>query len=208
MDNFSQRGQVLTLTAPDGGVVSGTGYQIGSLVVVAVKSVAAGSPFPALVKGVVDVTKVGDEVWGENEKIYFDESEGKFTEDSDTSSNPLVGTALTGVAADVLIESDALASDLAIDGLTLTVLDYASLSGAAVTITVGGVATTVTEEESGDWEAGTSDDDTATSLAAALDAIDGISATATDDVVTIVPGTGATSLSPVVGRVRLDGVTR
>jgi predicted RecA/RadA family phage recombinase len=207
--NYTQPGTILTLTAPTGGVVSGTAYQIGSLVVVAQATVAQTLPFPALVKGVVNVAKVADEVWTENLAIYFDESAGKFTEDDDTAANPLVGVAVLPVAAEILIESDALAADLSIDGSVVTVLDYAALEGATVTVTVGGVSTVLTEADSGDWEAATGNDETATSLAAAIEAVSGINdATAVSAVITVTPGTGATSVTPSIGAVRLDGVAR
>lgn len=208
MDNFSKPGQTIPLTAPSGGVVSGQPYQIGSLVVVAAETKAQTLAFEALARGVVDVPKVADEVWTEAQKVYFDASEGKFTEDDDTAANPLVGVAIGPVAADVTAETDGLAADLAIDGLELTVIDYASLAGKTVSITVGGATTELLEEDSGAWEALTSNDATATSLAAAIDGIAGVAAAAVGAVITIVPGTGATSATPAIGRVRLDGAAR
>ncbi|SFL26966.1 capsid cement protein [Azotobacter beijerinckii] len=50
--NFVQDGDVLTLAAPAGGVVSGTAYAIGQLVVVALEDAAAGQPFQGHAVGV------------------------------------------------------------------------------------------------------------------------------------------------------------
>ncbi len=53
--NYKQDGNVLTLTAPTGGVVSGGIYAIGALVVVAVATAAAGESFAAHTGGVWSV---------------------------------------------------------------------------------------------------------------------------------------------------------
>lgn len=209
METFVAPGNLQTFTAPGGGVVSGTGYQIGSQVVIATATVAAGSLFAGLVVGVCDLAKVPAEIWTENEKIYFDASAGLFTEDPDTATNPLVGVAVKPVVATFEITTDALAADLLVAGGTITVLDYAALADATVTVTIGGVATVLLEEDSGDWEAGTSNAATADSLAAAIEGVAGVNdATAVSNVITVTPGTGATAANPAVGRVRLDGAVR
>ncbi|WVR18332.1 hypothetical protein y223_00052 [Bordetella phage PY223] len=56
--NFKQPGDVLDLTAPAGGVVSGTGYVIGSIFVVALTSAAAGETFQGKTNGVFELPKV------------------------------------------------------------------------------------------------------------------------------------------------------
>lgn len=209
MDNFSKRGKVITLTAPTGGVVSGTAYQIGSLVVVATESVAQTLPFEALVKGVVTVPKVAEERWTDGLKIYWDDSEGKFTLDSDTGANPLVGVAVQPiVSTTVTLATDALAADLLISGMTLQVLDYAQLASdnAEVTVTINGTATVLTEGT--DWTAATSNNATATSLALAINGLTGVNAAAVTDTVTVTASTGATAASTATGRVRLDGAVR
>lgn len=209
MKTYFEDGDVLTLTAPTGGVVSGTGYLVGSLVVVATKTVAQTLPFEGLAVGCVNVTKVAEETWTEGLKIYFDESEGKFTLDSDTGANPLVGVAVQPITSFVVtLATDALAVDLLISGMTLQVLDYAQLAtdNAVVTVTINGVATDLTEGT--DWTAATSDEATATSLASAIDALTGVSAAAVTDTVTVTPMTGTTATNGAVGCVRLDGAAR
>lgn len=57
--NYVQDGNVLQLTAPTGGVVSGGIYAIGTLVVVAIADAAAGEKFPAATNGVWSVETTG-----------------------------------------------------------------------------------------------------------------------------------------------------
>lgn len=102
MDNYSQPGDVLTLTAPTGGVVSGEAYMIGSLCVVATHSAAQTLPFAGLVRGVVSVRKLDDEEWAEGDKIYFDADASPdpvFTTVVGSPALPLVGVAVEDIAA-------------------------------------------------------------------------------------------------------------
>jgi predicted RecA/RadA family phage recombinase len=206
VETFINPSLVQEFTAPGGGVVTGSGYLIGSLFVVATKTVAETLPFEGLVKGVVDLPKVADEGWTENLKLYWDTSPAGLTKEA--SGNTLIGVAVTPVSAVVTLATDALAADLAIVGLTLQVLDFTQLASddAEVTVTVNGVATVLVEGT--DWTAATSDDATATSLASAIDALDGVTATAATDTVTVVPATGLSATNLSVGRVRLDGAVR
>lgn len=205
MENYVAPGEVLEFTAPSGGVVSGSGYIIGSLFVVATETKAQTLKFSALVEGVVDLPKVEAEGWFENEKLYWDTSPAGLTNVS--SGNTLVGVAVIPPESGnlVTLSTDALAADLLISGMTLQVLDFAQLASdnAEVTVTVNGVATVLVEGT--DWTAGVSDDATATSLASAIDAISGVTAAAVTDTVTVtlVLFEGLTT-----GRVRLDGAVR
>src|SRR5574337_529054 len=123
MKTFKQPGEFLTLTAPSGGVVSGTAYLIGTIVVIATETVAQTLPFVGMVCGVVDVPKVDDEAWTENLKIYWDDTAKKFT--SVVSTNTLVGVAIPPIVPlTVVLTTSALAADLAINNTlhTLQVL--------------------------------------------------------------------------------------
>ena len=91
MDNFRQEAEVVTLTAPSGGVTAGLPYKIGSLVVVACITAAEGAQFTAIAAGVVSGPKTGSQAWTEGVKVYLDESPREFT----TSSG---GNTLCGVA--------------------------------------------------------------------------------------------------------------
>jgi predicted RecA/RadA family phage recombinase len=206
MKTFVESGQALTLTAPSGGVVSGSAYLIGSLVVIATETVAQTLPFEGIPVGVVDLPKVAEQGWTEGEKLYWDVSPAGLTTTS--SGNTLVGVAIQPVPAVVTIATDALAADLAIVGLTLQVLDFAQLASddAEVTVMINGVATVLVEGT--DWTASVSDDSTATSLASAIAALTGVTATATTDTVTVVPATGVDATHLTTGRVRLDGAAR
>ena len=207
MKTAIESGDVLTLTAPSGGVVSGSAYLIGSLVVVATETVAQTLPFVGLVLGCVDLPKVAEEGWTEGQKLYWDVSPAGLTIVS--SGNTLVGVAVGPIVPTVVaLATSALAADLAIVGLTLQVLDFAQLESdnATVTVTVNGVVTVLTEDV--EWNALTSNDATATSLAAAISALTGVTAVAVTNTVTVTPSTGTTIASTAVGRVRLDGAAR
>lgn len=97
MKTYTQPGEVLALTAPGGGVVSGTPYKIGSLIVVALTTVAATLPFSALVCGTVTGPKATGATWSEGEKLYWDDSAKKFTPTS--SANTLCGVAVAAAAS-------------------------------------------------------------------------------------------------------------
>src|SRR5262245_54369055 len=72
MNNYVQPGEIIELTAPTGGVVSGLGYLIGSLFVVATVSAAQGAPFNGLAAGVVSLPKTSAQAWTEGQRIYWD----------------------------------------------------------------------------------------------------------------------------------------
>lgn len=94
MKNYVQPGDVLELTAPSGGVVSGTAYLIGSLLVIATVTAAQTEKFNGQVVGVVEHAKVSAQAWTEGVKVYWDNSAKLFT----TTSG---GNTLVGVAAKV-----------------------------------------------------------------------------------------------------------
>ncbi len=204
METYSQGGQAMTFTAPTGGVVSGTAYKIGSVIVIATETVAETLPFVGIVIGCVDVTKVNDEAWTEGLKVYWDDSAKKFT-------SVLTGNTLCGVAIPPIVPlTVGLATNggaaLTIAGMVLTVVTYSSLSGKTVTVTINGTPTVLTEGAG--WTAATSNAATTTSLAAAIDALVGVDAAAVSADVTVTPSTGVTAASAAVGRVRLDGAAR
>lgn len=91
MKNAVESGEVLTLTAPSGGVVSGRAYKIGSLIVVATVTADQTLPFAAVVQGVVSHAKTSAQAWTEGEKLYWDNSGHVFTATS--SGNTLCGVA-------------------------------------------------------------------------------------------------------------------
>ena len=96
MKNFIQEGNILTLTAPAGGVVSGNGYLIGKLFVVATVTAAAAALFAARVKGVIDLAKTSAQAWTEGQKIYWDDTNKRA--DSDATLGQLIGVASAAAA--------------------------------------------------------------------------------------------------------------
>ena len=89
--NFVQPGDVIELTAPGGGVVSGTPVVIGGLFVVPLVTAAATVKFSAQVTGVFTLTKTSAQAWTEGQKIYWDT--GNNRADSDGTLGPLIGVA-------------------------------------------------------------------------------------------------------------------
>jgi len=104
MKNFISDGDDVTLVAPTGGVVSGTPYQIGQLLVIAATTKAQTLDFVGRVRGVFDVPKVGSQAWTEGQLIYFDKENVRFT--SVATASLLAGVAvrpLPGVGAGEVI---------------------------------------------------------------------------------------------------------
>lgn len=94
---YIAQGDVLTLTSPTGGVVAGTAYLIGGLVVIAQETVAQTLPFDAYVTGVHNVTKVGSQAWAEGAVVYWDNSAKNFT--TVTTSNYRAGVAVVATGS-------------------------------------------------------------------------------------------------------------
>ena len=97
MKNYVQPGDIVTLTAPAGGVVSGDGVMIGDLFGVAQHSAAAGLPFESAVAGVFDITKVASQAWTEGQLVYWDSVAGAAT--TTASDNKLIGKAVAAVGS-------------------------------------------------------------------------------------------------------------
>lgn len=89
--NFIQPGNVLTLTAPSGGVVAGTAYLIGALLVVAQNTVDEALPFEGMPVGVHTLPKATGAAWTEGAALYWDNTAKKLT--TTAASNTLVGCA-------------------------------------------------------------------------------------------------------------------
>jgi len=94
--NFIQPGDVLDLTAPEGGVTSGGAYLINDLMVVALNSASAGQEFRGKVNGVWTLPKATGETWTAGSMLYLDDAEGEVTTDS--SKGPVIGIAAAAAA--------------------------------------------------------------------------------------------------------------
>lgn len=89
MQNYKQTGDVMTFTAPTGGVVSGVGYKIGQLFVVALVSAAVGLPFAGQVTGVVTLPKNATQALTEGALLYWDNTAKNVT--TTATANLLIG---------------------------------------------------------------------------------------------------------------------
>lgn len=96
MKNFIQTGDVVPVTAPAGGVVSGNGVIIGSLFGVADHSAAEGAPVQLATRGVFDLPKTSAQAWTLGAKVYWDAGNGVAT--TTASGNSLIGVALAAAA--------------------------------------------------------------------------------------------------------------
>lgn len=97
MTNYRQPGESVTLTAPTGGVVSGTAYLIGSLVVVAAIDAAQTLPFTGMTVGVFELAKATGQTWTEGAKLYLDNTAHNLT--TTAGGNTLAGVAVADAAS-------------------------------------------------------------------------------------------------------------
>jgi predicted RecA/RadA family phage recombinase len=104
MKNFVQEGDVLTLTTPDGGVVSGGVYQVGQILAVATKTItdaeydAGETTFEGKIEGVFTVTKAGSQAWAIGALVYWDDGAKNFT--TTAAGNLLAGHAVVATGSD------------------------------------------------------------------------------------------------------------
>jgi len=91
MRTFVQPGDMLTCTAPTGGVVSGTGYLLGDLFVVAATTAAEGEAFEGMRVGVHTLAAEAhatDQALDVGDIAYFDAGEGRLTKTA-TDNSPV-----------------------------------------------------------------------------------------------------------------------
>ena len=89
MKNYVQPGEILTLTAPTGGVVSGNAYLVGAVLGIAVADAAAGSNFESTTTGVFNLPVDAVDTPTEGQAAYWDNANAQFTVES-------VGNVLAG----------------------------------------------------------------------------------------------------------------
>lgn len=106
--NFIQPGDTLELTAPAGGVVSGNGYVIGSLFVVALTTAAAGELFRGKTTGVFELPKASGATLSEGAAVYFDATDNEVTGTSAAGLYKIgaASAAAAGAAATALVRLD------------------------------------------------------------------------------------------------------
>jgi predicted RecA/RadA family phage recombinase len=91
MKTFIAPGDSLELTAPGGGVVSGTGVLIGALFVVPTVTAAAAAKFVGQARGVVEHAKVSAQAWSEGQRLYWNAGLSQVT--SVATDGPFIGVA-------------------------------------------------------------------------------------------------------------------
>lgn len=79
MQTLIKNGETETFTAPAGGVTSGAPVLIGSVVVVAMYTAAAGTQFEGRRCGVYRMPKTAGAAWAEGQILYFDSATSSFT---------------------------------------------------------------------------------------------------------------------------------
>jgi predicted RecA/RadA family phage recombinase len=79
MKTYIQPGEVLTFTAPAGGVVSGVGVKIGDILVIATVTAAATEQFTGIRVGVVEHAKLSAQAWTEGQQVNWDDTNKRFT---------------------------------------------------------------------------------------------------------------------------------
>lgn len=95
MQNFVQKGDTISLTAPYN-VASGGGAQVGQLFGVAVATVAYTEDGEFKTTGVFDLTKIGSQAWTVGALVYWDNTNKRCT--TVASGNLLIGAAIAAVS--------------------------------------------------------------------------------------------------------------
>lgn len=118
--------------------------------------------------------------------------------------NALVRAHCTAVRTLAMVSNDA---DMTVLANAVTIGAFGGIAGKTLTVTVHGQATVLTEGV--EFNAAVSNDQTATNLAVAINAIPGLAAAAVGAVVTVLlPSLRVVADSPLPGLVRLDGAAR
>jgi predicted RecA/RadA family phage recombinase len=87
---YVKRGDVLTLTAPTGGVTIGAPIFVANVFCIPKTTVAQTLSFDADVSGVHSLTKVGSQAWSEGDRIYWDVANTRCS--SDATVGALIGS--------------------------------------------------------------------------------------------------------------------
>jgi predicted RecA/RadA family phage recombinase len=98
MKNFIQPGNVITVTAPAGGVLSGAGLLVGSLFGIANGKAAQDEDVELSLTGVYALPKVSAQAWTQGAKIYWDNATKLATTAAAAGANALIGVATKAAA--------------------------------------------------------------------------------------------------------------
>lgn len=95
MQNYVQKGEVITLTAPYA-VLSGGGLKVGSIFALATGPAVLGAPVEGVTYGVYNVPKVAAQAWTVGVKVYWDDTAKLVT--TTATGNTLIGVAVADAA--------------------------------------------------------------------------------------------------------------
>ncbi|MBN9308727.1 DUF2190 family protein [Devosia sp.] len=98
MKNFIQPGNVLTVTAPAGGVESGAALLVGSLFGIANGNAAEGEDVELSLTGIYELPKVSAQAWTQGAKLYWDNATKLVTTAAAAGANALIGVAAKAAA--------------------------------------------------------------------------------------------------------------
>ncbi len=133
MQNFKQPGELVTLTAPSGGVTVNLGVQIGQLFVVATSTVAQTLSFVGRRLGIVELVKDAGTAWTEGELLYWDDSAKNVVDASGTTAGKLlIGSAAEAVGSAVLVGKVILNGTARPDGVSDNELEDNAVDTAAI----------------------------------------------------------------------------
>jgi len=130
MNNFVQDGHALDLVAPSGGVVSGVGYLLGGLFVVAAVTAAEGAPFAGWREGVWTFTALAHaSTQGQavGDVVYWDDTNKRTTKTAtgNTAIGIIVETKVTTATSSKVVLVPRLAAALG----AITDLSLAAVTG-------------------------------------------------------------------------------
>jgi len=98
MKNYVYSGETITVTAPAGGATAGFPLLVGSLIVMPVLTVAAGTPVACKLYGVFEnIPKLAGDNVGQLAKLYWDDANQRLTLSAD--GNTEAGVAWEAAAA-------------------------------------------------------------------------------------------------------------
>ena len=98
MNNYVQKGDTITLTAPAAGFTSGTPVMVGGMLVVPKKTAASGATAACVFVGVFEIAKTAGEAWTAGQVLKPADSTVNMTDDDSAASN---GTQVYVVITDV-----------------------------------------------------------------------------------------------------------
>lgn len=120
---FRNKGDVITLAAPSGGLTAGVPKLIGALLCVPLADAAQDEDCDCGVTGVfVEMPKTTGTAWTQNEALYWDVATAKFITKDESGANALVGCAAAPAGS-----SDATGT-VRLNGIAITPLNFPALS--------------------------------------------------------------------------------